>query len=253
MRIARRQIAIATLLAGALAVPSPAAAQRQTETVDRTVRLPSDGAVELRNFSGRVRIRAGSGQDVVIKAVRRAERPQLDGIALEITTSGSTVTIDANHRSADWEDRENNVVETEFDIQLPATARLNVSAFSSELTVNGVTGDQRLRTFSGDITVTGARGRIDVESFNGAIDVDLAGAGSTPELRAKTFSGGIRARLAEGAAGRIEFETFSGDLESDVPLTIRSAGRRRTTAELPGGAGRTLDLRTFSGDVRIVR
>lgn len=253
MRTLTRSLLPAIAAGLIVAVPSPAAAQRQTENVDRTLALPPNGTVELQNFSGRIRIRAAAGNDVVIKAVRRAERPQLDGISLEISTSGSTVRIDANKRTAAWEDRDNNVVETEFDIQLPASARLNVSAFSSDIEVTGVTGDQRLKTFSGDITVSGARGALNVESFNGTVDVDLSGAGSTPEIDAQTFSGDIIMRLADGASGDVAFDTFSGELESDLALTVRSAGRKQTRATLPGGSGRSLHFKTFSGDVRVRR
>lgn len=253
MRITTQTVS-AVLLAGVLAVPSIAFAQRQTENVDRTVTLPANGRVELKNFSGRIRIRAGSGNDVVIKAIRRAERPQLEGIALDISTSGSSVVIDANRRSSDWEDRDNNVVETEFDIQMPASARLEVDTFSSELSVEGITGEQRLKTFSGDITVTGARQRVDAESFNGSIEVDIRGAGGSPEVRAETFSGNIEARLSDDAAGRLEFSTFSGRLDSDLPLTMSTTGRRRTVANLPGGSsGERLDFKTFSGSVRLIR
>lgn len=244
-------VSIAALVAAT--VPVASAAQERTENVDRTVALPASGTVELHNFSGRIRIRAGSGNDVVIKAIRRAEQPQLDGIKLTIGTSGSTVRIDANDRTSAWEDRDNNVVQTEFDIQLPASARLNVQAFSSNVEVEGVTGDQRLKTFSGDITVRGARGALRVESFNGRIDVDLAGAGRSPELEAETFNGEIVARLAPDASGDVAFDTFSGELTSDLALTMTSVGRKRTRATLPGGSGRSLSFKTFSGDVRVVR
>jgi DUF4097 and DUF4098 domain-containing protein YvlB len=234
------------LLVGA----SPVAAQERTENVERTVRLPANGTVELKNFSGRIRITGSSGNDVVIKAVRRAERPQLDGIKLEIETSGSTVTIDANRRSAGWDDRNENVVNTEFDIQVPASARLRVNAFSSPLEITGVTARMDLKTFSGRIVVTGARDAVVAESFSGDVEIDMAGAGRTPDLEAKTFNGDIRVRLAPNAAGRVEFSTFSGDLQSDLALTLRSSGRRRTSADLPGGSsGETLRLNTFSGDV----
>src|SRR5918993_5847583 len=85
-----------------LAMSLPAAAQRddrgprETETVDRTVPLPANGTVRLKTFSGRVRITGTSGDQVVIHAVRRATRDRLQDIKLDITTTGSTVEIDAN-------------------------------------------------------------------------------------------------------------------------------------------------------------
>jgi DUF4097 and DUF4098 domain-containing protein YvlB len=239
-------------------MPLPALAQQETETVDRTIPFPSGGTLELKNFSGRVNITAGSGSNVVIKAVRRARRDRLDTIKLTIDTSGSTVTINANDRADQRRDRNrdgdnNNVVQTDFDISLPATARLNFDVFSSDLTVTGITGRQTLKTFSGDIVAKGVSGPIEAESFSGSIDLDLTAAGKNPDVSAGTFSGGIRLRLAADAGGRVEFDSFSGSFDSDLPITLRSSGRRKVIGDLPGGDGRMVRLKTFSGDARIVR
>lgn len=240
---------------GLLAGPSVLAAQKETETVNRTVPFPDKGVLKLRNFSGPVRITGTTGRDVVIKAVRRAERDRLDRIKLEITTSGSTVSIDANKRDSNWRDRENNnVVETEFEIQVPASAELDVDVFESDVTIGGVTGEQTLETFSGNLVVTAAKGAIDAKTFSGAIEIDLAAAGNAPDVSAETFSGRIRTRVADGAKGAVRFTSFSGSFDSDVPLTMRSTNRRRVTADLPGGSGgTTLRFHTFSGNVRVTK
>ena len=240
-----------------------AAAQRETETVNRTVPFPDKGVLRLNNFSGPVRITTTTGREVVIKAVRRAERSRLDTIKLDISTVGNAVVIEANQRDQAARNRdrdEDNVVETEFDIQVPAAAELEIDVFSSRVTITGVTGRQRLKSFSGDIDVIGARAPIDARSFSGRLEVDLVGAGATPDLSAETFSGSIRARVADTAKGGVRFDSFSGDFESDVPLVLRSSSgargrdRNRVTADLPAGAGgATLNFHTFSGSVRIVK
>lgn len=247
-----------TVLAAALvAVPVAAtAAQKETETIDRTVRLPDKGTLKLRNFSGDVHITGTSGRDVVIKAVRRADRERLDHIKLDIQTSGSTVTIQANKRDADWDSRRHDdyVVETSFEIQVPSSAELDIYGFSSDLDISGVTGDQKLETFSGAITVAGAKAAIRAHSFSGAIEIDATGAGASPELTADTFSGRIRAKLSENAKGSVSFDSFSGSFDSEVPLTLHSANRRRIAADLPGGSnGGTLSFHTFSGSVQVTK
>ena len=97
---------------------------RETETVERTVSLAPGGTVRLKTFSGRVNITGGSGNQVVIKAVRRASRQRLDDIKLEITQSGNIVEIDANHRLV--ERKNDNVVSTDFDIQVPSQVKLDL-------------------------------------------------------------------------------------------------------------------------------
>ncbi len=206
---------------------------RETETVDRTVPLPANGTVRLKTFSGRVRITGTSGDQVVIHAVRRATRERLQDIKLEITQSGSTVEIDANHRIV--ERRNDNVVETDFDIQVPARARLDVKTFSAPVTVVGVNGSQNIDGFSSDIT-------IESNDFGDGNSIDV-----------NTFSGGVRLRLPGSARGSIDFNTFSGRFESDLPVTLNSSSRRNFRGQLNGGGSGDFRLKTFSGDVRILR
>ena len=225
-------------LLAALVFAVPAFAQRddgprETETVDRTVPLPANGTVRLKTFSGRVRITGTSGDQVVIHAVRRATRDRLQDIKLEITTTGSTVEIDANHRVV--ERRNDNVVETDFEIQVPSRARLDVKTFSAPVTVVGVNGSQNIDGFSSDIT-------IESNDFGDGNDIDI-----------NTFSGNVRLRLPASARGSLDFNTFSGRFESDLPVTLNSSSRRNFRGQLNGGGAGDFRLKTFSGDVRILR
>src|SRR6188474_163824 len=148
-----------TLLA-ALVVASPAAAQRDndrdrgprdTETIDRTLPMPAGGTLRLKTFSGRVKITGGSGDQLVVHAVRRATRDRLDDIKLEITQSGATIEIDANHRLV--ERRNDNVVETDFEIQVPSKTELDIKTFSAPVTVTGVNGRFTVDSFSASVRI----------------------------------------------------------------------------------------------------
>jgi DUF4097 and DUF4098 domain-containing protein YvlB len=214
-----------------LAIAAPATAQRDTETVDRTLTLPSGGRVELNTFSGRVRITTGSGDQVVIKAVRRATRDRLNDIKLEITERGGTIEIDANHRLV--ERRNDNVVETDFDIQVPARTSL------------------RIKTFSAPVTVVGVNGRLDIDSFSAAVRVEATSWADGNDLDIHTFSGQIDLRMPESARGQLDFNSFSGEFQSDLPVTLASSSRRSFHGSLNGGGGGDFKLKTFSGDVTI--
>ncbi|MFL6278680.1 MAG: hypothetical protein ACJ731_01075, partial [Vicinamibacterales bacterium] len=64
-------------------VAAPAAAQRkETETIDRTLAFQSGGTVKLKNFSGDARITGSASNDVVVHAIRKGTREQLDNIKL---------------------------------------------------------------------------------------------------------------------------------------------------------------------------
>lgn len=212
----------------ALALPAPAAAQ-ETERVDRTANIRAGGTLQVKNFSGRVTITAGNRGDVAIHAVRRASRDRLDHIKLEVRETSSGVAIEANKRDDGWEDRDNNVVETEMEIQVPADVKLDVDVFSSDVSITGVRGDQKLHAFSGDIEVADAEGSINAE----------------------TFSGGIELRLAQGVGGKVDFDSFSGSLRAEGGMTTQSSSRRRVTGTIGNGGNNDYHFKTFSGSVKI--
>ena len=216
----------------ALVLAIPAGAQTNTETVDKTLSLPAGGTLKLKTFSGRVRITGGSGDQVVIHAVRRARQDRLDDIRPEITQSGNTIEVDANHQLV--ERRNENVVETDFEIQVPARTRLDIKTFSAPVTVIGVNADQNIDGFSSSVTVESS------EWDDHDLDIN-------------TFSGGVRLRLPASARGNIDFNSFSGTFESDLPVTLNTSSRRNFRGALNGGGNGDFKLKTFSGDVSIRR
>jgi DUF4097 and DUF4098 domain-containing protein YvlB len=146
-----------------------------------------------------------------------------------VTETGSGVTIEANKKSDGWRDRDNNVVDTQLDIQVPEDVSLDVKVFSSDVQVSDVTGRQKLNTFSGNIEVRGATGSVDAE----------------------TFSGDIELGIAQGVGGNVDFDSFSGSLRSDAGMVTRSSSRRRVTGVVGTGGNNDYHFKTFSGDVRI--
>jgi DUF4097 and DUF4098 domain-containing protein YvlB len=224
---------------------------RETETVDRTLSLSPGGAVRLKTFSGRVNITGGSGNQVVIKAVRRATRERLDDIKLEITQSGNVIDIDANHRVV--ERRNDNVVETDFDIQVPSQVALDLRTFSAPITVTNVSGDCVVEGFSSEIRLTDVSGPKRVKTFSGEVYVQARSWNDGDDMNVNTFSGDVTLRLPDTARGDITFDSFSGSFNSDLPVTLTSSSRRNFRGSLNGGGNTDFRLNTFSGSVRIQR
>jgi len=224
---------------------------RETETVERTLSLAAGGTVRLKTFSGRVNITGASGSQVVVKAVRRAPRERLDDIKLEITQNGNVIEIDANHRTV--ERRNDNVVETDFDIQVPTQTKLDLRTFSAPITVTSVSGDLVADGFSSEIRLTDVSGSLRVKTFSGRVDVQARAWKDGDDVNVNTFSGDVTLRLPESARGDITFDSFSGVFNSELPVTLSSSNRRNFRGALNGGGTTDFKLKTFSGSVDIRR
>jgi DUF4097 and DUF4098 domain-containing protein YvlB len=248
----RRIFVCAALL---LVVPALAwSAQDETERVHKVVSIGPNGTLKLKSFSGEVRITGTDGNDVVVDAVRKAPKERLDRIKLDIQSSGSTVTIEANRKESSWWDwGRDNVVETTFDIQVPRKTSLDVSVFSSGVTIKNVSASEHLHGFSSSVQLEDVTGPIAAKTFSGDIHIALASGIDRPDLNIDTFSGDIEVRVPPSAKADVNFHSFSGDLTSDLPLTLRSKSRHNLSAQLNAGGGSGVRFKTFSGDVRIRR
>ena len=136
----------------------PLPRQQETERVDRTAHIRAGGQLRRQELLRPCDHHGGSNRGDVSSTPSAA--PRATG---SITSSwrsretSSGVTIEANKKDNNWEERDNNVVDTEIDIQVPADVKLDVEVFSSDVRVTGVRGEQKLHTFSGDIDVADAR------------------------------------------------------------------------------------------------
>jgi len=241
----------------ALATPAHAAPRLfdETEHITRTIQLEPGGTLRLKNFSGRVTITASDRPEVVIDAVRRASRTQLERIKLDIHTSGSNVVVvDANQRDRSWWDfaSGNNVVETDFDIKVPRRTQLDLSVFSSPVSVTGVEGSHKVHGFSSPLVLTDVTGSVRAHTFSGSVTIREK-SWDNPTIDVDTFSGNIELHLPDSARGTVSFNSFSGRLNSEMPLTMHTSSRRSLRAELGSGDGGALRFKTFSGSVKIDR
>jgi hypothetical protein len=253
-RFALRAPLTATLALLAMGIPAPSAgATKETERVERTVPMQAGGTLTLKNFSGRVEITGESRSDVAIVAIRTATRDRLDRIKLDIQSDGRSVTIEANKREKGSEERDENVVQTDFTIKVPQNVNLDLKVFSSPVQISGVTGTHKVHGFSSDLRLDKVSGPVDAETFSGQIYLAPATWQQGQSVHAKTFSGDIEVRLPESASGTVEFDSFSGDVDSAVPLTFQSKSKRKMRASLNNAAGGAMTFKTFSGDVRLLK
>jgi hypothetical protein len=252
----RNGILATALLALSACTSVTAGVFEETEHVSRTAKLAPGGTLRLKNFSGRVTITAADRDDAAIEAVRRGTRSQLDRIKLDIRDNGSTLVVDANHHDSTWDHwARHHVVETDFDIQVPRKTNLDITVFSSPVTVEGVEGSYDVHGFSSRLRLDDIAGPVRAHTFSGSVEIRERTWQPRQAIDIDTFSGSIDVHVPESAKASVIFRSFSGRLNSDMPLTFSGSTRRSIRGRLgpdDDEAGE-VRLKTFSGSARIQR
>ena len=152
----------------------------------------------------------------------------------------------------------------------------DIASGSSQITLEQVDGDLRLRYGSGTARVTGVTGSVQARSgsgdaYYGEIGGSLTSACGSGDLEVTAVRGSVRTRAGSGAAtlaaayGDVDLASGCGRLAIGLPAgrTARldvTTGSGRVDSELPvedapaaSGSAITVRARTGSGDVRLFR
>lgn len=229
----------------------------QTERVVQTAKVGANGALDLSNISGDVRVTGGPGNEITIEAIKRVRhrdadeaRRLLQQLRVDIATVGDRVEVRTTYPRRGGSGERNVSARVDYTITVPTGAAVAVKTISGDASVTKVSGEVRAETVSGNVTVTG-----------------------TPNLAlAKTVSGDVTAKDIEGAAtltlGTISGTVWATDLKArslecgsvsgDIQLTGLQVERllaKSVSGDIEFGAalgkGGRYDISSHSGDVRL--
>ena len=284
-----RKNAQIVLVVAALMGVADAAAGQETEELVRTIPMEPGGRLTLRNVEGEITVTGVDGDDLTIRATKRASRrggddDALDRVEIEIEERGNRVIVETNypgHRRSFLEslgdllgggrrERREPFVAVDYRVAMPRGAGVTIESFAGDVTVEAVDGETRVETVSGDVRLTSLARLVAVESFSGDLELtdvrsDGALAAKTvsgridiervraPRLEVKSFSGAVALEGVESR--RVEVETVSGpvtfdeSLASDGRYGVRSHSGR-ILLTVPDGSAFELEAESFSGGLR---
>jgi len=147
---------------------------------------------------------------------------------------------------------------------------VELSSVSGDVKISRIEGEASLKTVSGDISIAFLRGSVEAESVSGDIelkDVSQARRVKVSSLSGdvryygdlnpdgiytlKTHSGDLEVRLPAEAKFDLVAKTFSGDVDSEFEITLVGKVSRRELRGKVNGGGAELELRTFSGEIKL--
>lgn len=251
-------------VAGALSLLGATAGAQESDTWEWSGTLGAGRTVYVHNVNGAVRIEAGSGNKVEVRAVKRWRRGDPAMVRIEARMSGggngdviicalntprATCDADGIHNNSDRSWNRNNDVSVEFIIQVPASAEVEANTVNGELAIRDVRGDVRAKTVNGDIDARSTAGRVWANTVNGSITV--AGIVDGGGVEYGTVNGSITIELPSDANARVDLSTVNGRIATEFPITFDGTiDPRRIRADIGSGGG-TLRARTVNGGIRL--
>jgi DUF4097 and DUF4098 domain-containing protein YvlB len=217
----------------------------------------SQAVLRLTPEGNRGLVRMGGVVDYVL-TIPAAMDVQLDGMFADVNIEGTrgqikVATIEGNITvKGGGDDLQLQTINGKIVVQ-GARGRLDLRAVSEDIEVSDVQGDVVAESVSGDILLARIDGRrVDAQTVSGDVRFDgpFRPNGSYNLL---THSGDITVAIPENADVSIQTAVANGDVSASFSLpTSERTSRRRGLYRIGSGAA-SLELETFSGDIRMVR
>jgi DUF4097 and DUF4098 domain-containing protein YvlB len=248
--------------------------REQTERFSQTYKVSAEGALDLQNISGDVRVTTGRGNEIQIQAIKRVRhrnegeaRRLLAQLRIEVSHVGNRVEVRTVYPRTSSRGFSGGV---DYTITMPANGAVSLKTISGDVAVTGVRGEVRAESVSGNVQVASTPNLAIAKTVSG--DVTARDISAATTLTLSTVSGtvignGLKVRTLEAGTvsgnvhltnlhvERLQAKSVSGDIEFDAPLArggryefnSHSGNVRVILANAPGFE---LDASTFSGSIR---
>lgn len=246
-----------------------------TDRFSGVYKIDGDGAIDVTQIAGDVRVVTGRGNAIRVDAIKRVRHRDseeakrlLTALRIEVTQVGNRIEVrtvyprTTGHR--DW----NGSVD--YTVTVPQNTAVSAKTVSGDVSVTAVHGEVRAETVSGDVEVSETPNLALAKTVSGDVRArDIAASTLTlstvsgtvyaTDLKVRTLDAGTVSgdlQLADLQVERLTAKTLSGEIEFQGDLA--RGGRYEFNAHsgnvrliLPAStAGFDLDASTFSGSVR---
>ena len=255
------------LLAGSSVSVAAQSSRGSDTTFSWSGAVQADRWVYVRNLNGRVRVEAGTGSKVEIRAEKHWRRGDPEDVKITVRQVGSgngdvlvcalwndrsTCDEDGYHSHNDrwFGNNDRNDVAVDFTVRLPAGVKIDASTVNGGVEIEGATSTVVAHTVNGGVEARSTGGAVSAHTTNGDVTVSSAKLdGDRTDF--STVNGSITVSLPASVSADVDMRTVNGHLSSDFPLTVEGTFSPKRLHATLGKGGPTLRLSTVNGSIRL--
>ena len=238
----------------------PARAERQDDTFRWSGEIDRGDEVRILGVSGDIRAVASDGDEVVVRAEKRARNGDVSDVRIEVVEHADGVTLCAvypgtreGRHACDREgsrrsERGRSQVSVDFEVQVPSGVRFAGRTVNGDVDAIDLDGDVEVNTVNGDVNVE-ALGITNAQTVNGSIDARVDGR-LLGSVEFSTVNGSIELDLPDDIDADVDASWVNGSFASELPVQVQGRVSRRAQGVL-GAGGPQIRLKTVNGSIQV--
>ncbi len=238
------------LLAGLMLTSAWANAQNFDYSFKESYKVSTPAQLRVSSSDGNIEVLPGNGSEIEVFFIAKQNgrlleisRNQLEEeLTLTIIKTGNSVDIVVKYPNSNWNIDWRDRINVDFKIYAPSQTSGDLRSSDGNITVKGMTANQKLKTSDGNILLAEIIG-------------DVSGITSDGNIRGEKIKGTVYSRTSDG---NIDFDNVIGDLESttsdgDIRLTnVNGTAMAHTSdgdIEMYNIKGNSHTAQTSDGDI----
>lgn len=226
--------------------------------------LAAGQVLAIRNLKGRVHVvpSADGALHVTANGVSRGSRPEAVHLVSRPLANGVAVcalwgTNDrcdeggmSSENNSSWNLFKSGV-NVNFEVALPAGARLDVRNVTGDVAVEGASADVVVHAVTGTVEAASSAGALELKTVTGSVKAHATG--PLNRIVAKTVTGSAQVTTPDDFAADVDLSVSTGGIRSEFPVTTTRMDKKHLAGHVGPGArgGTTIEIKSVTGAVAL--
>ncbi len=208
----------------------------------------------VRSADGAVHVQAdGQSRGARPEAVHLVSRNLANGVAV-CAIWGTDDRCDeggmSSGNSSSWNMFKSGV-NVNWEVALPAGARLDIRNVTGNVTVEGASADVLVHAVTGAVDAASSAGSLELKTVTGSVTARATG--KLDRIQAKTVTGSAQVESPEDLAADVEMSVVTGGIRSEFPVTTTRLDKKHLDGHVGAGAqgGTKVEIKSVTGSVAL--